>query len=488
MAGRGTTTGDTRTGTFANQVTGQVTGRVTGECRGPRSSRPGCGMLAAVAIAAGLAGCSGRQAPPPELGLGDEAPARSTTTAEPGRATSRPFPVVVTALRDRALRETVAAAGARAANSSEPATMAPGMLAESSPLQWALPAGAALRTTEATAPRLISAGGSPATNAGREPLPAAAATDINGEIRAMFADYLRAFDRRDAGAVAACWSESAENLSLDTGETTSGRDEVESVFQTLFYDDPAARIDLEIEAIRPLGDGVATVDGVSQTSFSDGEVAASRFSAVVMKRDGRWMLESVREASLPSQRSAREEAIAALEPLVGEWEDVSDNVTIRTHAFWTQGGGFLVRSHRVTSGDSVARPPRAPRHAPSIDAEPGDRGPRQRDSGETMEITEVIGWDPLRQGLRSWVFSSQGGFAEGSWAVLDDTFEVFLDGTLADGGLVSGELRIERVGSDEIVSTLDGGGLAELLPLDGAMVRTGRPAAPRSESRAGEKW
>lgn len=436
MAGRGTTTGEIK--------------RVTASNRRQRLPTPSCGIFATTAIAAWLAGCSGGQAPPPELGLGDEAPARSTTTAQPGRATSRPFPVVVTALRDRALRETVAAAGTRAANASEPATMAPGFLAEPSPLKWAVPAGPSRRMPEATAPRLISAGGRLGGGGRRETMPAERSTEIQGEIRAMFADYLRAFDRRDAGAVAACWSESAENLSLDTGETTSGRDEVASVFQTLFHDDPAARIDLEIETIRPLGNGVATVDGVSQTTFSDGEVAASRFSAVVMKQDGRWMLESVREASVPSHRSARQEAIAALEPLVGEWEDVSDNVTISTHAFWTKGGGFLVRSHRVTSG-------------------------------ETMEITEVIGWDPLRQGLRSWVFNSQGGFAEGSWAVLDDAFEIFLDGTLADGGLVSGELRIDRVGSDEIVSSLEGGPLAELLPIDGAMVRTSRPAGGSEE-------
>jgi len=33
-----------------------------------------------------------------------------------------------------------------------------------------------------------------------------------------------------------------------------------------------------------------------------------------------------------------------------------------------------------------------------------------------MTGSQRIGWDPLRKQIRSWVFDSQGGFAEGLWA------------------------------------------------------------------------
>ena len=117
---------------------------------------------------------------------------------------------------------------------------------------------------------------------------------VAAEVRGMLLEYLRAFRSRDATAVAACWSESADNRSLDSGEQTQGRREVEQVFQTLFEEDASAEIDLDIQEIRPLGGDVAVVDGISQLSFSTGDATASRFSAIVMKKDCRWMLESVR--------------------------------------------------------------------------------------------------------------------------------------------------------------------------------------------------
>ena len=267
---------------------------------------------------------------------------------------------------------------------------------------------------------------------------------VAAEVRGMLLEYLRAFRSRDAAAVAACWSESADNRSLDSGEETHGREQVEQVFQTLFAEDASAEIDLDIEEIRPLGGDVAVVDGISQLSFSTGDATASRFSAIVMKKDGRWMLESVREAATELPETSRGYAIRRVGEFAGRWEAVTGRQDVSTHAFWTAGGGFLVRSH-------------------TMQAETGDR-----------EITEIIGWDPVRQGIRSWSFTSDGGFAEGSWTLDDDHFDVLLDGTTAKGELVSGRLTITRLGPDDLRVDMEGSAIAELLPPTGEMVRTAR--------------
>ncbi len=267
---------------------------------------------------------------------------------------------------------------------------------------------------------------------------------VAAEVRGMLLEYLRAFRNRDAAAVAACWSESADNRSLDSGEETRGRDQVEQVFQVLFAEDAAAEIDLDVHDIRPLGSDVAVVDGISQLSFSTGDATASRFTAIVMKKEGRWMLESVREAATELPETSRSYAIRMIGDFSGRWESVSGGQDVATHAFWTAGGGFLVRSHTMQ----------------------GDAGDR--------EITEIIGWDPVRQGIRSWSFTSDGGFAEGSWTLDDDHFDVMLDGTTADGQIVSGNLTITRLGPDDLRTEMEGSTIAELLPPTGDMVRTAR--------------
>ena len=72
------------------------------------------------------------------------------------------------------------------------------------------------------------------------------------EIRDMLAGYLRAFNRHDAEAVAAHWSPAGENLNLDSGDVTAGREAVQTVFAALFASDPQATIDIDVSSIRPL--------------------------------------------------------------------------------------------------------------------------------------------------------------------------------------------------------------------------------------------
>ena len=104
---------------------------------------------------------------------------------------------------------------------------------------------------------------SPATSATVTPATAAADTAEAAEIRLMMQHYLQAFNRHDTAALASHWSDSGESIDLDSGEKTQGRDAVAGVFATLFEQDSQARIDIDIESIRPIRDDVAVVDGVS---------------------------------------------------------------------------------------------------------------------------------------------------------------------------------------------------------------------------------
>jgi ketosteroid isomerase-like protein len=278
------------------------------------------------------------------------------------------------------------------------------------------------------------------------------------EIRDTLRDYLAAFNRHDDAALASYWSESSENIDLDTGRRVDGRHAVRDVFSALFSHDAAAAIDFEIESIRPVAEDVAVVDGISRMSFAEGADAHTRFSAVVVRQGGRWQIDSVREAAAAKQASRSGGPLDSLDWLRGEWEGLDTEKPVAMECHWSAGRAFLVRSHRV----------------------------QETEAGPAREITEIIGHDPLTGSLRSWIFSSNGGFGEATWqpeGVSEDAqtggarWTLLVTGTLADGRSVQGSLTITRIGDDGMTCILTGDGLEGLLPPETDAVRVARHAS-----------
>lgn len=418
-------------------------------------------IVCAAAIAAGVtaSGCSGGRVEQGRLDM----PARATASANPQASdpqsrTIRPIPDVTTRSKPFRLPDVIGAVP-----SLEPVTMMP-RVSEQAALALRKPA----RPAADAAPLELPAVESPRRLDARTDSPAVA------EVAAMMRGYLQAFNQHDAAALAAHWSESGENVDLDSGETIRGRAAVEEVFSTLFAEDAGAAIDIDIESIRPLRDEVAVVDGVTRISFSDdgspqqGREAGSRFSAVVVKHDGRWMIESVRETAAPTVVRPRH-GLDELDWLVGSWEDVGEGVTASTQCFWSAGKAFLVRTHAVTFDA-----PAAGRTVAGDGSIPGLLSP---EAGKSREITEIIGWDPDRGQVRSWLFTSDGRFAEGFWTREGDRWAVRLEGRGADESSLC-TLAVERVGSDEVVVRCEGDALVHLMPPACGFVRTARLAEP----------
>ncbi len=369
--------------------------------------------------------------------LGTTSPSRATSAA--GRPV-RPIPEVIS----RAKRFRVADAEA----SSAATLLASAALDASAAARAGSAAGHSGRPHEPFAPRRIDH-----EVDGQAP-------DVAG-IGSMMRSYLQAFNRHDATALAAHWSPTGENVDLDSGEATSGREAVREVFTTLFEQDAAATIDIDVTSIRPLRDDVAVVDGVSRITFTDGAPSSSRFSAVVVRQAGTWMLDTVRESSVPLQ-AASARPLDELAWLLGAWEDVSDGVTASTQCFWSANKAFLIRSHLLTAG-----PATPPRPLAGDDQIPGLLA---AGSAGSREITEIIGWDPDRRQLRSWVFTSDGGFAEGSWSHDGDTWTVRLDGGPAGECLYT----LTRRGADELSCQCRSDGLADIMPPACDFTRTAR--------------
>ncbi len=75
-----------------------------------------------------------------------------------------------------------------------------------------------------------------------------------------------------------------------------------------------------------------------------------------------------------------------------------------TECSWTRNNNFITRSFTVSVGDRV-----------------------------DMAGMQIVGWDPAAEQIRSWVFDSDGGFAEGVWTRKGNRWSISQSGVLPDG-------------------------------------------------------
>ncbi len=159
--------------------------------------------------------------------------------------------------------------------------------------------------------------------------------------------------------------------------------------------------------IRIVAPGVAIEDGATGKEVADdGSIATGRFTAVWVKRNGRWRLDSLREASgVPAATSDR---LHALDWLIGEWAGKTDNGALLVSSRWSDDGHFIIRDFVERAGD-----------------------------GEAVTATQRIGWDATTGSIKCWTFDSQGGSGEGSWRQDGKRWIVKTTENMPDGGKVT---------------------------------------------------
>jgi hypothetical protein len=58
---------------------------------------------------------------------------------------------------------------------------------------------------------------------------------------------------------------------------------------------------------------------------------------------------------------------------------------------------------------------------------------------------QLVGWDAARKQIRSWVFDSDGGFAEGVWTKKGDRWSIQTTATLSGGARASSISILEPI-------------------------------------------
>jgi hypothetical protein len=125
------------------------------------------------------------------------------------------------------------------------------------------------------------------------------------------------------------------------------------------------------------------------------------------------------KAEARKEAIARETPLDMLDWLVGDWVSDDDGVTTEFSCDYTKNGSFLVRPFRIV-----------------------------RKNGQSLSGMQIIGWDPAREGVRSWTFDSDGGFGEDTWTQSGNHYTSRAKYTLPDGGIGSAMHVMTYVNAD----------------------------------------
>jgi len=236
-------------------------------------------------------------------------------------------------------------------------------------------------------------------------------------IRKTAEAFEAAYRAKDANAIAAGFAPEGEIVDAE-GHAVRGRAAIGEEFRRMFQEQPEARMSLAITSIRIVAPGVAIEDGTTKLVRGGNEPAIhSRYAAVHVKLDGRWLVASTRDLVPNTDVISISERLKPLEFLIGDWIDESEEAVIATSYRWGEGRKYLMHEFTV-----------------------------KRAGSPVLKGTQRIGWDPLRHTIMSWTFDSRGGHGEATWTWDRDHWLIKLQGVSAAGAASSATAFLTPLG------------------------------------------
>jgi uncharacterized protein (TIGR02246 family) len=239
-------------------------------------------------------------------------------------------------------------------------------------------------------------------------------------IRAGAQAFVEAFNKKDAQAVAALWTEGGEYID-DTGRSFVGREAIEQGYGEFFADSGKSEIQIIIDAVRLLSDDVAIEDGHTVVAAAeDGDPGISTYTVVHAKFDGKWQMASVRVGLV--QISLAQQNLADLDWLVGTWVAEDRGTKNESACRWVSDQSFVQRDFKVTRLD-----------------------------GTQSSGVQLIGWNSQGGYVQSWTFSPDGGHAVGAWTPIEGGWRAQMQGMTGDGISTSSTNLLRRLDDNAYV-------------------------------------
>jgi len=240
-------------------------------------------------------------------------------------------------------------------------------------------------------------------------------------IKDVFESYSQAFSTGKAPAAGPAFTEDAVYVTAG-GTRVAGRETIVKRMRDYLATQKGDKMRLTAEKIRFVTPEVAEVDGNVEIRGPGGPPAFGNFAGVLVKQQGRWMIQSLRDLSPSSSDESGTPAdhLKNLAWMVGEWSQSEGPSSVRLNCQLNASGTFLMWDYTVKQGGK-----------------------------EVMTVSQRVGWDGQTNSFRSWVFDSVGGFAEGRWDPdANGTWEIRQTGVLPDGSGASATCRLVPINKD----------------------------------------
>jgi uncharacterized protein (TIGR02246 family) len=265
----------------------------------------------------------------------------------------------------------------------------------------------------------------PAGNSAPAPVDAsqtATATERSADVRAIgdLGDaFIKAYNATDSQAIGALFTQNAE-IQDEDGDVTRGRDAIVDRFKQTFKEDDSGTLSVSSDSLRFLGTDMAIEEGTARLSYRAGNPPRlNQYSVIYAREGGRWLHARIRDE--PETEVSPHERLLELEWMLGEWVNESDDELVFTTCTWSKDGNFLLREFEVKVEGRIA-----------------------------LSGTQRIGWDAQKEQFRTWVFDTEGGFAEGLMYRDADRWVIKSTGSRADGTPVSLTNTITVLGKDRV--------------------------------------
>ncbi len=237
------------------------------------------------------------------------------------------------------------------------------------------------------------------------------------------ADFVLAYNNKDAAAIAALFTENGEMTNLTGDDTTSGRAGIKARYEEIFAGKDTPQGAVEVASVRLVAPNLAIEDGTFHLDppGEDTPVRSTNYTAVLQKNDaGAWQIASTRDLKDVTEAGGQLSALA--ENLKGDWTCQKDGMRMDFAFGWDDTGKFLIGEMLTTTDDA-----------------------------EPQTTTMRIGWDGSRKTITWWTFDSGGGFAKGDWTPDDSGWIIRTEGSSANGEATSANQHLTFEGKEAII-------------------------------------
>lgn len=227
--------------------------------------------------------------------------------------------------------------------------------------------------------------------------------DNDKEIRALSDENMKAFNEHDAEKLARLWSEDGFLENLNTHVSIQGRENLIKFFKTYFENTPESTINISIKEIHFVDPEQAIEKGMAQIHYKDNTVENAAFKMESIKADGVWKIQNL-SLFYATPTHSNYEHLKELEWLIGDWVDQDEDTDTHLSYRWDENKNWIFQNYEMAILGQ-----------------------------EYLKGYQIIGWDPIKKKIHSWIFDSEGGFGECIWSKENDKWFANTGFTFSDG-------------------------------------------------------